>query len=134
MSDGMVGPTVGGEATCVKAAGEPKRPTAAANRQMKWKRGRMSRSLWETHAGNSRLSKCDTPGVLESRPGLERIAPVDSVVQQQPLQKKHVVHSHYGYPTTPNRRNGSDHFRVARISRETRNVGYPEMSISNVFR
>src|SRR6266540_2298648 len=90
--------------------------------------------LWETHAGNCRLSECDAPGVLECRPGLKRIAPVDSVVQQQPLQKKHVVHSHCGYPTTPNRCNGSDHLRVARISRETRAAGYPAISISNVFR
>jgi hypothetical protein len=89
---------------------------------------------WETHAGNCRLSERDAPGVLECRPRPERVAPVDSVVQQQPMQKKHVVHSHCGYPTTPNRCNGSDHFRVARISRETRAVGYPAISISNVFR
>src|SRR5262245_65921575 len=71
---------------------------------MKWKRGRMSCPLWETHAGNSRLSERDAPGVLECRPGLEWVAPVDSVVQQQPLQKKHVIHSDYGHPTTPDRR------------------------------
>jgi hypothetical protein len=37
----MVGPTVGEEATCVKAAGGPQRLAAIAKRQMSWKRGRM---------------------------------------------------------------------------------------------
>src|SRR5262249_27779476 len=36
----------------------------------------------ETHAGHCRLSERDAPGVLKCRPGLERVAPVDSVVQQ----------------------------------------------------
>src|SRR5262245_46446552 len=37
----------------------------------------------ETHAGNCRLSERDAPCVLKCRPGLERVAPVDSVVQQE---------------------------------------------------
>ena len=47
----------------------------------------------ETHAGNCCLSERDAPCVLKCRPGLERVAPVDSVVQQEALKKKHVVHS-----------------------------------------
>jgi hypothetical protein len=40
MSDGMICPTVGGEPTCVKAAGGPRRPAAATKRQTMRKRGR----------------------------------------------------------------------------------------------
>jgi hypothetical protein len=42
------------------------------------------------YPSDSRLSKCDAPGVLECRPAPERIAPIDSVMQQQPLQEKHL--------------------------------------------
>src|SRR5262245_51315285 len=57
----------------------------------------MRRSMsppWDTHAVNCRLSECNPPGVLECGPGLEGIAPVYSVVQQETLQEQHVVDSH----------------------------------------
>lgn len=47
------------------------------------------------HAGKCRLSECNTPGVLECRPGPERIPPVYSVVQQKPFQESHVVGSQF---------------------------------------
>jgi hypothetical protein len=34
-----------------------------------------------------RLSEGDTPSVLEGGPGLERVPPIDSVVQQQAFQE-----------------------------------------------
>ena len=39
------------------------------------------------HAGKCRLSECNTPGVLECRPGPKRIPPVYSVVQQKSFQE-----------------------------------------------
>ena len=59
----------------------------------------MRRSMsppWDTHAGNCRLSECNPPGVLECGPGLEGIAPVYSVVQQETLQEQHVSRLPFG--------------------------------------
>src|SRR6516164_7739607 len=101
MSDGMVGPMVGGE-----SAGENGGGADEANEL----NAAQHESPWDTHAGNCRLSECNPPGVLECRPGLERIPPVYSVVQQETLQEQHVVDSHSRYPPTPRRRDGSDLF------------------------
>src|SRR5262245_50605330 len=109
MSDGMLGPIVGGEPTRVKAGRAPARMAAAPMRQIKVNARSMS-PPWDTHAVNCRLSECNPPGVLECRPGPEGIPPVYSVVQQETLQEQHVVDSHSRYPPTPSRRDGSDLF------------------------
>src|SRR5215467_13652409 len=90
MSDGMLGPMLGGESACVKAGRAPARMAAAPMRQIRWIRRRRMSPPWVTHARNCRLSECNPPGVLECRPGPEGIAPVDSVVQQEALQEQHV--------------------------------------------
>src|SRR5437016_2974897 len=89
MSDGMCSPTVGGEATCA-AAGEAQRMAAALKSQTKRWRGRMRLAPVRCLCRDCRLSKCDAPGVLECRPRPEGITPIYSVMQQQPLQEKHL--------------------------------------------
>src|SRR5207247_5504263 len=89
MSDGMCSPTVGGEATCA-AAGEAQRMAAALKSQTKRWRGRMRLAPVRCLCRDCRLSKCDAPGVLECRPRPEGIPPIYSVMQQQPLQEKHL--------------------------------------------
>jgi hypothetical protein len=57
------------------------------------------------------LSPGQAPGIFQRRPGLKRIPPIDSIMQQKALQERHGVGSIMSATgQTPGRRHGSDIF------------------------
>ena len=93
MSDGMVVCMVEGKSACVKAACEPTRIAGTHREKTRTIRQREN-AVPNGPPSNIALtvvvlSECDTPSVLERRPGLKRISTIDAIMQQKAVQEQH---------------------------------------------